>query len=127
MQTTSSGQPAVDTVVKHPRQQLAPGQAMGTGLMGRLGLCWLVCASGHDPGAISGAGCQDSVVAYQVEPWGRYEGSQFTGLVVVSDESVEATPAMRPTAVGSRHPARARHRSKNRKRRDPGRGRIRHC
>jgi len=50
---------------KHARQQLAPGQAMGTGLVGRLGLhLGLVCASRHDPGAASSSwapGSRDTV------------------------------------------------------------------
>ena len=51
---------------------------MRTGLVGRLGLhLGLVCATWHNLGAVSGAGCQNAVVAYQVEPWRRYEGGQF--------------------------------------------------
>ena len=63
---------------EHARQQLTPGQAMGTRLALRLGLhLGLISVSGHDPGAISGAGCQNTVVAYQIESWWGHKGGQF--------------------------------------------------
>ena len=63
---------------KHARQQSAPGQAMGTALAGRLGMgLGLVFVSWHNPGPVSNAGRQAAVISYQVEPWWRYEGSEF--------------------------------------------------
>jgi|GEM_PF-6379576 len=69
---------AFGNVENTPRQQLAPGQTTRTGPVGRLRPGFgLVSISQHDSGPVASAGCQDAVISYQVEPWGRYESSQF--------------------------------------------------
>ena len=51
---------------------------MGTGRLGGGGRCFgFTFSARHDLGAVSGAGREDAVVPYQVEPWWGCEGGQF--------------------------------------------------
>ncbi len=82
MQTTSSGQPAVDTVVKDSPEEVSPGQAVPALGGGILGMCTGVRFGGlfrsrYDLCPAGGVGRQDAMIAHQVEaPW-RYQGGQF--------------------------------------------------